>query len=248
MWTELPTPILIAHRGFSIRAPENTLSAFILAADCGADAIELDVKLSRDGRVVVIHDQTVDRTTDGSGDVGTFSLEGIKELQITSSFGENFPGEKIPTLEEVFETVGSRIHLNIELTNYKTPGDDLVPKVCSLITEYNVQDKVLLSSFFPANLKKAHKFLPDIPCGLLAWKGWMGLPTRIWGWRNLTYFSCHPYYSDVDTDLIISLHEAQKRIFVWTVNEKIMLEQLIHMGIDGIFTDDPDAFLEVVRR
>ena len=126
MLTSLPQPLIFAHRGASAHAPENTLAAFELALAQGADGIELDVKLSADGHAVVIHDAAVDRTTGAHGMVKDLSLAELRALGAGSFFSEKFSAEKIPMLEEVFEAVGKRTFINVELTNYKTPHDQLV--------------------------------------------------------------------------------------------------------------------------
>lgn len=247
MWTDLSTPVVIAHRGDSAHAPENTLSAFRMAAEKGAQAIEFDVKLSADGHVIVIHDQTVDRTTDGRGEVRTLSLAALRDLQAEARFKGHFPGERLPTLDEVFETVGQRLHMNVELTNYATPGDDLVAKVVEVIRRHRMQDRVLFSSFFPGNLRKARALLPEVPRGLLAWAGWMGWPARTLGWRGDLY-ALHPHLSSVTPALLSQLHRAGKRLQVWTVNAEADMNHLIRLGVDGIFTDDPALLLGLVGR
>ena len=126
MFSQLPKATIFAHRGASVYAPENTLAAFEAAVQQHADAIELDAKLTADRQVVVIHDQTVDRTTNGSGEVQKMSLEAIRELDAGSFFDVQFKGEKIPLLSEVFEAVGKRIFINIELTNYASLIDELL--------------------------------------------------------------------------------------------------------------------------
>ena len=123
--SEYPQPLIIAHRGASAYAPENTLAAFELAIQQGAPAIELDAKLSCDGHVVVIHDQTVDRTTPHSGRVGELSLAELRRMDAGSHFDTCFQQERIPTLAEVFESIGPGTLINVELTNYSSPGDDL---------------------------------------------------------------------------------------------------------------------------
>ena len=122
-------PLLIAHRGASAHAPENTLAAFELAIHLGAPAVELDVKLTGDHQVVVLHDQTLDRTTDGKGPLAAHTLEAVKQLDAGSYFSPEFRGEHVPTLAEVFEAIGKAALINVELTNYETPGDDLVDRV-----------------------------------------------------------------------------------------------------------------------
>lgn len=238
MWADLQTPVIIAHRGDSAHAPENTLAAFRTAAEHGADAIEFDVKLSADGQVIVIHDQTVDRTTNGHGDVRALKLAALRELDAGAYFGQCFTGERIPTLEELFETVSQQLHLNIELTNYATPGDDLVSKVAELVTKHGMQRRVLFSSFFPRNLRRARALLPEVPGGLLAWAGWLGFPARRFGWKK-GYLALHPHLSSVSAELVNRLHSAGKRIHVWTVNTDADMKHLVGLGVDGIFTDDP---------
>ena len=119
MIESLPQPVIFAHRGAAVYAPENTLAAFELALTQGADAIELDVKLSAEGCAVVIHDDTVDRTTNGAGRVKNLTLADLRSLDAGSAFSEKYSGEKIPLLEEVFEAVGGRALINVELTNYR---------------------------------------------------------------------------------------------------------------------------------
>ena len=160
MFNTLAHPVIFAHRGASAHAPENTLAAFELALAQGADGIELDVKLSADGKVVVIHDATVDRTTGAHGRVKDLSLAEMRPLNAGSFFSEKYTGEKIPTLEEVFEAVGKRTFINVELTNYNTPRDQLVETVCMLVKRFGLQKSVMFSSFFASNLSKARAYLP----------------------------------------------------------------------------------------
>ena len=247
MWINLNRPIVIAHRGDSAHAPENTISAFKLAMQKGAQAIEFDVKLSKDRQVIVIHDQTVDRTTDGHGDVRQLPLEELQKLEAGIRFGEKFPHERIPNLEEVFASIGTGIHMNIELTNYATPHDGLVEEVAKLVKKYQMQEQILFSSFFPNNLKKAMQLLPDVPCGLLAWTGLAGFPARNWGWKQ-GLFALHPFRDDVDVKLVNRIHKAGRRLHVWTVNEKSEMEKLFEFGVDGIFTDDPGMLNQVLGR
>lgn len=234
-----PRPIIFAHRGASADAPENTLAAFELAVAEGADAIELDAKLSADGHVVVIHDVSVERTTDGRGAVGHLSLAQLKALDAGSFFSEKFAGERIPTLEEVFETVGRRALINIELTNYASPLDDLPEKVVDLVKRFGLVEQVIFSSFHPLNLLRVRRWLPQAATGLLAFIGAAGAWARspIGGWIASPYL--HPHYSDVNWRLVERLHRAGRRLNVWTVNEPAEMERLFRLQVDGIFTDNP---------
>ncbi len=245
MLESLPHPIIFAHRGASAHAPENTIASFELALTQQADAIELDAKLSADGHVIVHHDVTVDRTTNGKGKIKDLSLGELKKLDAGSSFSEKFQGEKIPTLEEVFEAVGKRTFINVELTNYKTPNDHLVEAVCMLIKKHHLQKHVIFSSFFASNLSKARSYLPEVPRGLLALNGLLGAWARSFGFVFGKYQALHPFLTDMTQQEVARVHRLNRRIHVWTVNKEEDMRRLFGWGVDGIFTDDPQVALRV---
>ena len=245
MLHKLPYPIIIAHRGSSAHAPENTLAAFELAVEQGADGIELDAKLSADGHVIVIHDATMDRTTGAHGRVKDMTLEEMRALDAGSFFAEKFKGEKIPLLEEVFDKVGKRTFINVELTNYSTPRDHLVESVCILVKKFGLQKHVLFSSFLASNLSKAHSYLPEVPTGLLALGGLPGSWARSFGFAFGKYDALHPNLRDVTQQQIYYVHRLQRRIHVWTVNKEDDMHRLFKWGVDAIFTDDPQLAVKV---
>ena len=245
MLTTLPQPIIFAHRGASAHAPENTLAAFELALAQGADGIELDVKLSADGHVVVIHDPTTDRTTGVHGRVKDLSLAELRGLNAGSFYSANFSAEKIPMLEEVFETFGKKIFINVELTNYNTPRDHLVESVCMLVKKFNVQKHVMFSSFYASNLSKARSYLPEVPCGLLAFNGLLGAWARSFGFAFGKYAALHPYLKDVTPQQVQRVHRLKGRVHVWTVNAEEDMRRLFGWGVDAIFTDDPQLAVRV---
>ena len=247
MWSDLSRPIIIAHRGDKTHAPENTLAAFRLATENGADAVEFDVKLTADGRVIVLHDQTVNRTTNGTGKISQLSLAAVRVLDAGAWYSENFRGECIPTLDEVFETVGRLLHINIELTNYATPFDSLVPRVVDLVKKHGLQNRMLFSSFLARNLQLTCSLLPQVPCGLLCMRGILGSWGRTFTWRG-NYFALHPYLTDVDPGLVYQVQAAGKRVHVWTVNQDEDLKRMIGLGVDAIITDDPVLALRLVGR
>ncbi len=245
MLTSLAQPVIFAHRGASAHAPENTLAAFDLALAQHADAIELDVKLSADGHAIVIHDPTLDRTTGIHGRVKDLSLAELQSLDAGSFFSERYRGEKIPTLEAVFETVGKRTFINVELTNYMTPRDQLVETVCMLVKKFGLQNRVMFSSFFASNLSKAQAYLPEVPGGLLAFDGWLGAWARSFGFNFGRYEALHPYLKDVTPEQVQRVHRLKRRIHVWTVNAAEDMRRLFHWGVDAIFTDDPQLAVQV---
>lgn len=245
MLESITRPIIFAHRGASAHAPENTIAAFELALTQQADAIELDVKLSSDGYVVVYHDPTLDRTTNGKGKLKDVTLAGLKKLDAGSFFSEKFKGEPIPTLDEVFEAVGKRTFINVELTNYKTPHDQLVETVCMLIKKHKMQKNVIFSSFLASNLSKARSYLPEVPRGLLALNGFLGSWARSFGFAFGKYQALHPYLTDMTQQEVARVHRLNRRVHVWTVNAEQDVRRLFGWGVDGIFTDDPELAVRV---
>jgi len=248
MIEHFPRPIILAHRGDFAHAPENTLPAFQQALQKGADGVELDAKLTSDGHVIVIHDSTVDRTTDGKGRVASHTLEAIRKLDAGKWFNEKFAGTKVPLLEEVFETVGRDKMINIELTNYTTPRDGLAAKVCELIKRHNNQGQILFSSFFPSNLKITAQMLPEIPRGLLAMPGLVGLWARSFGFMFGEYQALHPHISNASREQMLRAHRLKRRVHVWTANMPGQIIQLKEWGADGIITDDPQAAVHALGR
>ena len=248
MLEHFPRPILLAHRGDLVNAPENTLPSFRQAIQKGADGVELDAKLTLDGHVIVIHDSTVDRTTNGKGKVGAFNLEAIRKLDAGSWFDAQFAGAKIPLLEEVFESVGKDRLINIELTNYATPRDGLTQKVCELIKRHNNQGQIIFSSFFPSNLKIAAQILPEVPRGLLAMPGLIGSWARSFGFMFGDYQALHAHISNASREQVQRAHRVKRRVHVWTANSPQEVSQLQEWGVDGIFTDDPGMAVRALGR
>jgi glycerophosphoryl diester phosphodiesterase len=248
MLDQLPRPIIFAHRGASAHAPENTLAAFELALRQGADGIELDAKLSKDNQVVVIHDQIVDRTTEGTGNVKSLSLAEIRKLDAGSHFDIAFKGEVIPTLDEVCKAVGQMTFINIELTNYASKTDPLPDRVAAVVRKNKLTRRVIFSSFNPLALFRIHRLIPEAPIGLLAQPGVRGTWARSWLARAIPFQALHPDYSDVTTAMIEHLHRSGRLIFTYTVNQESDMWHLFQMGVDGIFTDDPELARQVLAK
>lgn len=236
---ELPQPVIFAHRGACAHAPENTLASFKLALEHGAPAIELDAKLTVDGKVFVHHDLTLDRTTTGTGSVKTARWDDLKDLDAGSHFDARFVGEKVPLLEQVFETVGKRLLINIELTNYATPFDSLVDHVAALVRRHGLEDWVIFSSFHPINLARIGRLLPGSYRGMLAFEGKAGGWARGGIGRWAAPQALHPYLKDVSAKLVAAEHARNRKVNVWTVNDPQDMRSLFAWGVDGIFTDDP---------
>lgn len=247
MFENIKNTVIFAHRGACALAPENTISSFELAVTHQADAVELDAKLSKDGVVMVIHDPTLERTTNGVGKVNEHTLAELKTLDAGSKFGPRFVGEKIPTLEEVFEAVGKKVLVNVELTNYSSPKDDLIAKVAEVVKKQNMQDRVLFSSFIPKNLKMMKELLPDAPVALLCLEGLGGFLSRSFLMSNVSPAIIHPYLADVDPIYVRLEHRRHRRVHVWTVNADQDIKHMLAMRVDGIFTDDPQKARKIMN-
>lgn len=244
----LKKPLIIAHRGASAHAPENTLAAFELAVEHGADGIELDAKLTADSQVVVIHDFTVNRTTGSEGKVRELTLEQLKKLDAGSFFGPQFAGEPIPTLDEVFQAVGQKTLINVELTNYTSPGDALPDLVADLVEKHGLQDRVFFSSFHPLTLVRIQRRLPNAPAAILTMEGAKGWLLRDFVGRWISPKVAHPYYTDVTEKYLTREHSLGRRINTWTVNDPNEMKRLFNLGIDGIITDDPRLARQVLEE
>lgn len=190
---------------------------------------------------MVIHDASVDRTTDGSGLVREMPLAALRELDAGAWFGEDFRGERIPTLAEVFEALGERLFINVELSNYDDLRDPLPYKVAELVRRYRMEERVLFSSFNPVALRRVRKELPAVPRGLLALHdAWSGKLARSpLGWWIAPYDALHLGRLDATPALIAREHAKGRRVHVWTVNDLDEMRKFIQWGADGIVTDDP---------
>lgn len=244
-----PRPIIFAHRGAAADAPENTLAAFELAVTQGAHGIELDAKLSADGEIIVFHDPRLERTTDGRGRVADFPLAALRELDAGSSFSPDFRGEKIPTLAEVFETIGKRALINVELSNYYTKFNyELADKTCALVQRFGLQENVVFSSFLPLNLTRTRRLLPEVPRGLLTLAGWKGSWARSFAFNFGDYQALHPHLRDVTPQQIARVHRLNRRIHVYPVVEAEDMRRLFKWNVDGLFTSHPKLALEILAN
>ncbi len=231
-------PLIIAHRGACSYAPENTMAAFRLALEQGADGIELDAKLSKDGVVVVIHDQTVDRTTNGSGKVANLTFAELQKLDAGIQFAPRYSREKIPSLKQVLDELGDQLLINIELTSYASPGDDLPEKVAGLVKKSGTSQNIIFSSFHPSILWRIHKLMPDVPAGLLTGEGWLQWGNSFMG-RKISPDLIHPYFTQATRKFIDSAHRIHRKVNTWTVDDPRVIFRLVKDGVDGIITDDP---------
>ena len=225
-----------AHRGASGYAPENTLPAFELAVEQGADGFELDVQLTRDDAVVCIHDETLERTTDGTGWVADHSLEQLKELDASAGMA-GFAGARIPTLDEVLElAVGADVTVNVELKNDRMAYKGLEGRVLEIIDAHGAGDRVILSSFNHYSLKRLQG-MTDLPLGAL----YSDSLYRPWRYVDRLHVQAiHPHHRAVNGKLVAKSHAAGLRVHAWTVNEPDDIRRMYLLGVDAVITNFPD--------
>ena len=239
LWDELPHPTIIAHRGASAYAPENTLEAFRLAIAQKAHAIELDAKLTHDKQVVIFHDQRLGRTAAGSARIRDVDLATLEALDASRGFAGGYAPTHIPTLAQVLAAIAPHLPLNIELTNYDAPFDDLPQRVAELVERAQATQRVWFSSFNPIALHRIARRLPQVPRGFLVSPTARGRLTYRLFAPFISHQAVHPHASLVNVAWVWRHHRRGKRIFVYTVNRPAVMRRLFALGVDGIFTDDP---------
>lgn len=255
---QLPAVDVHAHRGGAALAPENTLAAVRNALALGVDVIELDLLASAEGEIVVIHDATVDRTTNGRGFVRAMPLAEIRGLDAGAWFGARFAGERVPTLREVLDLMrspaGERVRLNLE-TKYPNSGPsppaDFEERVIRLLREAGMAGRVILQSFHYPSLLKVKEIEPAIPTAALRAAAFPP-PDHVAVVRSARADIYSPNYRMVTREEVEALHRAGIPVVPWTVNEAREMERLLGAGIggmrgDGIITDHPDRLIEVLR-
>lgn len=233
---------VVAHRGASGYAPENTIASFDKAVTMGADYIEIDVQRSKDGELVVIHDHMVDRTTNGTGHVRDLTIDELKTLDAGSWKGPEFAGERIPTFDEVLDRYHGRIGILVEL---KAP--ELYPgieeEIAATLMEHNLDhsqsEEVIIQSFHFESMKKMNKLLPNMPIGVLTASLEHTSNEALNVFSNYAdYFN--PQYGLVSQELVERAHSYGLKVGSWTVRSQEVAESLIAAGVDAIITDYPD--------
>ena len=235
----MASPLVIAHRGARDVAPENTLAAFEAAIAATADGIELDVQACATGEIVVLHDASVDRTTNGSGALGAMSFSAVRSLDAGRWFADRFAGERIPTLDEALELAKGNLMVNVEIKSVRWRDSTLAREVARIVRAHSMTDDVLISSFNPAALYHIHRAAPSLSRALL-YSPRPAQPFRqAWARRLLALDALHPQYTLVDEAAVRHAHEVGCRVNAWTVNEQEDMLRMIALGVDGIITDHP---------
>ena len=246
---------IIAHRGANRKAPQNTLPAFRQAIEDGADGFETDVHLTKDGVPVICHNYTIDKTSDGAGEISSFTLAELKRFDFGAYFSEEFRGTPLPTLDEFLELVAPTDAeiINIELKCPKGRMFELVSKTLQSVRRHGVLDRVVISSFSPAILKTVKDIEPRCKTGFLH-------PTQSPSVCRAVFLEpytilkstgadcAHPASITVTKFSVWMEHKMGLKVNVWTVNDEPTIRYLLTCGVDGIITDRPDTTRAIVEK
>ncbi len=227
-------PAVIGHRGVSDEAPENTLAGFRRALAMGVDAVETDVHLSADGELVVIHESTLDRTTDGHGLVKSHSLAALRRLDAGRWFDERFAGERIPTLEEALDVLRP-VRVIIEIKNGPVYYEGIAERVARTVRAAAHQ-AVTVSSFDHPVLREIRRLAPEMETAAL-FMGRLIDPVRLAGEAGVSIL--HPNWMWITPDMLGAVHAAGLRVETWTVDEPAHQAHVVSLDVDGIITNHP---------
>jgi glycerophosphoryl diester phosphodiesterase len=240
-------PVVVAHRGASGLAPENTVAAFRLAVELGSPGVECDVHLTADGEVIVIHDATVDRTTNGSGEVAARTFQALRALDAGAWFGSRFAGERLPTLDETLAICHGKSRLFLEI---KRGGGAPLVEASLAAVERAAGTDVAIISFGPDEVEQVARARPDLPLGFLIGKPHVaqhGVAAMAEMARRLGATFISPQHDVVDDAFVKEAHGADLPISVWTVDEPERMRVLADLGVDAITTNRPDLALNLFR-
>ncbi len=237
---------VIAHRGASAISPENTIISFKRAIEIGTDAIETDVQMTKDGHLILIHDEQLERTTNGTGAVKDYTLEEIKQLDAGTWFSSIYGGESIPTLDEFFRLIyPTSLWVNIEIKDgfilYPGIEEALVEK----IREYHMEERVIISSFNHYSIVKVKSIAPELETAVLYLEGLY----EPWKYgKQLVAIALHPDKNLVFPELVQGAHQEGMKVFPFTIDEREQMRSLIGMGVDGIMTNKPDQLILLLKE
>lgn len=251
----LNKPKIIAHRGANRYAPQNTIPAFEKAVELGADGTETDVHSTKDGYIVICHNDTVDEMSNGTGAIGSYMFEDIRKLDFGSKFSKDFAGVTLPTVEEYLECMQKSDKLsvmNIEIKPCKTDRADIVRKTIDAAKAYGLFDELLISSFDYKMLVEAKKYDPKCKTAYLypiygqVVRRWFFQPLHLA--KKIGCDALHPHKAFATKALVRRAHAAGMKVNAWTVDEEKDVIQMLENGVDGIITDRPDYVESVVDR
>ncbi|MCU0561492.1 MAG: hypothetical protein MUD16_15030 [Desulfobacterales bacterium] len=233
-------PLLIGHRGYPARFPENTLAGFEGAIRAGCDMVELDVTLTRDRRLVVIHDDTLERTTNGKGRVRAHTLAEIRRLDAGSWFDARFAGQRVPELWKVMALTAGRCRVNIEIKtsafDAHDPSDAVERQVVRLVKTSGAMDRVIISSFDRRILERIAAM--DAPPPIAFISDQPADPNLLHQLLALKAFSWHPKFTVLTRDQVDRMHASGLKVFPWTINTAEEAQKTLALEVDGLICNE----------
>lgn len=230
-------PLRIGHRGAAGTHPENTMVSFRRAMELGVDGVEFDVHRTLDGHLVVIHDPTVDRTTNGTGMVMAMTLDEIRALDAGVTKGAEFAGERVPTLRELIRSTPGELRLFLELKAGSIHYPGIEEDLLAILQEEGAMGRVQVSSFDHHALKRLHDLEPGLPLGMLVSENLLDPVSMA---LELGCEAIHPRWEWVTKEMVEQAHAAGLKVNTWTVNHPFLVARMKHLGVDGIMSDYPD--------
>ncbi|MDD6061333.1 MAG: glycerophosphodiester phosphodiesterase family protein [Oscillospiraceae bacterium] len=245
---------IIAHRGANQYAPQNTIPAFQKAIALGADGLETDVHVTRDGALVLCHNYSIDETSNGLGNISEYTLKDLKSLDFGASFSRKFRGTPLPSLDEFLELCkrSPLKIMNIELKSPKMDEHGIVRKTLEAVERFGLLDRLLISSFDPTLLAQAKALEPDCRTALLYPTPQNAIPFYLhppYGLvQKIGADAVHPFHGFVSAAMVRHFHKMGVRVHPWTVNSPSAVRKLLVCGVDGIITDRPRDVAEITRK
>ncbi|MFZ0391285.1 MAG: glycerophosphodiester phosphodiesterase family protein [Calditrichia bacterium] len=232
-------PLLFAHRGANSFGPENSLSAFAKAIEMGCDGIELDVRITADDKLVVFHDRNTLRMTGFRGSIQRMTFNKLRELRLG---GEGFSPEKIPSLAELLDLAGKKLLINLDIKKERFSGSHFEQKIVALLNDFGLQENTVISSFNPFVLKRISSLNPALHLGYI-----YSNRSSLMMLNGHPVESLHVRYRLLSRRYLQHLQQRGLKVYAWTVDRLEAMQKLLEKGIDGIITNRPEYFLEMIK-
>ncbi|MBX3149297.1 hypothetical protein KF728_04000 [Candidatus Obscuribacterales bacterium] len=242
---ESKRPLVIAHRGGKKWAPENTMAGFAKSLKAGADGVELDIHRCKSGELVVIHDETLDRTTDGKGFIKDKTWDELKTLSAGKWYSDEFAEEKLPLLTDVLKLADGKMIVNIEIKNSPIEYPGIEDDLAKVLKDYKYPEKILISSFDHELIRRVHKKMPNIEAAFLD----AGIVADVGKYANsIGAKAWNAGYSEMRADAVERAHKAGLAVNVWTVDGTKHWNDMLEIKVDGIVTDDPGGLIHHLKQ
>jgi len=251
MFPDADFPLLFGHRGCSKAAPENTLAAFRKIKEYRVPGVELDIQLCRTGELIVFHDSNLKRITGIDANLADTDFETLRSLDIGAGFGDEFSGEKIPTLDEVLDCLGDSVYYDIEIKNWQKKEFPMEKALVKILQKRKFSNRIVVSSFNPYSLRTVKRLNPEIKTALIYTKH-PGFPN--WLSRGAGRFICRPLFLKPNRERLKPFMVFWKKVVLgyplvtWTEDDETAVRRYLEMGMDGIISNQPEKLLPLIKE